>query len=151
QRRRARGNHSGPSRKQFRGGTKTIRVPAGIFVRVGPGIVFAFTPERFSPSPRNPVRFGPESPDGFNGTNLDAGSDRFRLDLAKGIVFPKLVHSERAEVDRHQVQRVRVLAFHIGRRVGQLSAEEFPHDGAALDISWGRCSVCERLSLCLNW
>jgi hypothetical protein len=47
-------SHSGIQRK-------TIRLPAGITVRLQPGIVFVFTPERFSRSPRNPVRLAPES------------------------------------------------------------------------------------------
>ena len=47
-------SHSGIRRK-------TIRLPAGITVRLQPGIVFVFTPERFSRSPRNPVRLAPES------------------------------------------------------------------------------------------
>ncbi|MGI8740966.1 MAG: hypothetical protein ACR2NN_00060, partial [Bryobacteraceae bacterium] len=41
---------------------KTVRLPAGITVRVQPGILFVFTPERSSRSPRNPVRLAPESP-----------------------------------------------------------------------------------------
>src|SRR5450755_4257951 len=61
QRRCACGNHSGQSRKPFRDRTKTVRLPAGITVRLQPGIVFVFTPERFSRSPRNPVRLAPES------------------------------------------------------------------------------------------
>src|SRR5450759_4939136 len=56
------GNHSGPSRKRFRAHAKTVRLPAGIPVRFQPGILFVFTPERFSRSPRNPVRLAPESP-----------------------------------------------------------------------------------------
>jgi predicted DNA-binding transcriptional regulator AlpA len=49
------------SRKPFRDRAKTVRLPAGIAVRVQPGILFAFTPESFSRSPRNPVRLAPES------------------------------------------------------------------------------------------
>jgi hypothetical protein len=55
------GNHSGPWRKPFRARAKTIRLPAGITVRLQPGILFVFTPERFSRSLRNPVRLAPES------------------------------------------------------------------------------------------
>jgi len=47
-------SHSGIRRK-------TVRLPAGITIRLQPGIVFAFTPERFSRSPRNLVRLAPES------------------------------------------------------------------------------------------
>ena len=61
QRRLACGNHSGPSRKPFRDRAKTVRLPSGITVRLQPGIVFVFTPERFSRSPRNPFRLAPES------------------------------------------------------------------------------------------
>src|SRR5258708_19666949 len=61
QRRCACGNHSGPSRKPFRDRAKTVRLPAGITVRLQPGIVFAFIPECFSRSPRNPFRLAPES------------------------------------------------------------------------------------------
>ena len=35
---RACGNHSGPSRKPFRDRAKTVRLPAGITVRLQPGI-----------------------------------------------------------------------------------------------------------------
>jgi hypothetical protein len=51
----------GSSRKPFRDRAKTARLPAGITVRLQPGILFAFAPERFSRSPRNRVRFPPES------------------------------------------------------------------------------------------
>jgi len=47
-------SHSGIGRKPF-------AFPPGIAVRLQPGIVFVFTPERFSRSPRNPVRLAPES------------------------------------------------------------------------------------------
>jgi hypothetical protein len=47
-------SHSGIARK-------TVRLPAGITVRFQPGILFVFTPERFSRSPRNPFRLAPES------------------------------------------------------------------------------------------
>ena len=48
-------NHSGIGRK---------RSPsARNLVRLQPGILFVFTPESFSRSPRNPVRLAPESPD----------------------------------------------------------------------------------------
>jgi hypothetical protein len=40
---------------------KTVRLPAGIAVHLQPGILFAFTPESFSRSSRNPVHLGPES------------------------------------------------------------------------------------------
>jgi hypothetical protein len=46
-------SHSGIQRK-------TIRRPVGITVRLQAGIVFVFTPERFSRSPRNPVRLAPD-------------------------------------------------------------------------------------------
>ena len=49
------------SRKPFRARAKTVRLPAGITVRLQPGILFVFTPESFSRSPRNPVRLAPES------------------------------------------------------------------------------------------
>jgi hypothetical protein len=62
------GNYSGPSRKRFRDRAKTARLPAGTTVRDQPGILFAFIPESFSRSPRNPVRLAPESP-GYR-TNL---------------------------------------------------------------------------------
>ena len=61
QRRCAGGNHSGLSGKPFRDQAKTVRLPAGITVRLQPGILFVFTPESFSRSPRNPVRLAPES------------------------------------------------------------------------------------------
>jgi hypothetical protein len=48
----------------FRDRAKTVRVPAGIAVRLQPGILFVFTPERCSRSPRNPVRLAPESATG---------------------------------------------------------------------------------------
>src|SRR5229473_123906 len=54
----------GPSRKPFRDRAKTVRLPTGITVRLQPGIVFVFTPERFSRSPRNPFRLAPESATG---------------------------------------------------------------------------------------
>src|SRR6185369_13473987 len=57
----------GSSRKLFRDRAKTVRLPAGITVRHQPGIPFVFTPERFSRSPRNRVRFPPESPLKFGG------------------------------------------------------------------------------------
>ena len=50
------------SRKPFRDRAKTVRLPAGITVRLQPGIPFVFIPESFSRSPRNPVRLAPESP-----------------------------------------------------------------------------------------
>src|SRR5579859_4832113 len=50
------------SRKPFRAQAKTVRLPAGITVRLQPGILFVFTPESFSRSPRNPFRLAPESP-----------------------------------------------------------------------------------------
>jgi hypothetical protein len=40
---------------------KSVRLPAGIAVHLQPGILFAFTPERFSRSPRNRVHLRPES------------------------------------------------------------------------------------------
>jgi hypothetical protein len=49
------------SRKRFRARAKTVRLPVGIAVRLQPGIPFAFTPESFSRSPRNPFRLAPES------------------------------------------------------------------------------------------
>jgi hypothetical protein len=49
------------SRKRFRARPKTVRLPVGITVRLQPGIPFAFTPESFSRSPRNPFRLAPES------------------------------------------------------------------------------------------
>jgi hypothetical protein len=49
------------SRKPFRARAKTVRLPSGITVRLQPGIVFVFTPESFSRSPRNPFRLAPES------------------------------------------------------------------------------------------
>src|SRR5258707_14439021 len=49
------------SRKPFRAPAKTVRLRAGITVRLQPGILFVFTPESFSRSPRNPVRLAPES------------------------------------------------------------------------------------------
>src|SRR3984893_17550273 len=49
------------SRKPFRARAKTVRLPPGIAVRLQPGIPFAFTPESFSRSPRNPFRLAPES------------------------------------------------------------------------------------------
>jgi len=49
------------TRKPFRARAKTVRLPAGITVRLQPGIVFVFTPESFSRSPRNPFRLRPES------------------------------------------------------------------------------------------
>ena len=49
------------SRKPFRDRAKTLRLPAGITVRLQPGILFVFTPERFSRSPRNRVRLPAES------------------------------------------------------------------------------------------
>jgi hypothetical protein len=49
------------TRTPFRDRTKTIRLPAGITVRLQPGIPFVFTPESFSRSPRNPFRLAPES------------------------------------------------------------------------------------------
>src|SRR5271170_625124 len=52
------------SRKPFRDWAKTVRLPAGITVRLQPGILFVFTPECFSRSPRNPVRLRPESATG---------------------------------------------------------------------------------------
>jgi hypothetical protein len=47
-------NHSGLLRK-------TVRLAAGITVHLQPGILFAFTPEHFSRSPRNPVHLRPKS------------------------------------------------------------------------------------------
>src|SRR6266404_4764680 len=49
------------TRKPFRARAKTVRLPVGITVRLQPGIPFAFTPESFSRSPRNPFRLRPES------------------------------------------------------------------------------------------
>src|SRR5450755_4655724 len=49
------------TRKPFRARAKTVRLPVGITVRLQPGIPFAFTPESFSRSPRNPFRLAPES------------------------------------------------------------------------------------------
>ena len=49
------------SRKRFRARAKTVRLPVGITVHLQPGILFVFTPESFSRSPRNPVRLAPES------------------------------------------------------------------------------------------
>src|SRR5437868_15242150 len=49
------------TRKPFRDRAKTVRLPAGITVRLQPGILFVFTPERFSRSPRNRVHLPPES------------------------------------------------------------------------------------------
>ena len=51
----------GSSRKPFRDRMKTVRLLPGIAVRLPPGILFAFSPEPFSRSPRNPVRLPPES------------------------------------------------------------------------------------------
>jgi len=50
------------TRKPFRARAKTVRLPVGITVRLQPGILFVFTPESFSRSPRNPFRLAPESP-----------------------------------------------------------------------------------------
>ena len=80
------------SRKPFRARAKTVRLPAGITVRLQPGILFVFTPERFSRSPRNPVRLPPEStrgsgrlfvsPQAANTFHLEAGdSHRFACPL----------------------------------------------------------------------
>jgi hypothetical protein len=52
---------------------KTVRLPAGITVRDQPGIVFAFIPESFSRSPRNPVRLAPESPGMAVGSRIELG------------------------------------------------------------------------------
>jgi integrase len=49
------------TRKPFRARAKTVRLPVGITVRLQPGILFVFTPESFSRSPRNPFRLAPES------------------------------------------------------------------------------------------
>jgi hypothetical protein len=49
------------TRTPFRARAKTVRLPAGIAVRLQPGIPFVFTPESFSRSPRNPFRLPPES------------------------------------------------------------------------------------------
>ena len=49
------------TRKLFRARAKIVRLPVGIAVRLQPGIPFAFTPESFSRSPRNPFRLAPES------------------------------------------------------------------------------------------
>src|ERR1700730_7324491 len=49
------------SRKPFRARAKTVRLPPGITVRLQPGILFVFTQESFSRSPRNPFRLAPES------------------------------------------------------------------------------------------
>src|SRR5271156_6499297 len=54
QRRSACGNHSGPSRKPFRGRAKTVRLPPGITVRLQPGILFVFTRNRFHVHPGIP-------------------------------------------------------------------------------------------------
>lgn len=39
---------------------KTVRLQPGIAVRLPAGMLFGFSPERRSPSPRNRVRLGPE-------------------------------------------------------------------------------------------
>src|ERR1700682_2781587 len=52
------------TRKPFRARAKTVRLPVGIAVRLQPGILFVFTPESFSRSPRNPFRLAPESAEG---------------------------------------------------------------------------------------
>src|SRR5947209_10898114 len=46
-------NHSGHGESHSGLGTKTVRLRAGITVRVQPGILFVFTPEGFSRSSRN--------------------------------------------------------------------------------------------------
>jgi hypothetical protein len=66
-------SHSGIQRK-------TIRLPAGITVRLQPGIVFVFTPERFSRSPRNPVHLAPESATGI-------GHHQSASEKAQGDIF----------------------------------------------------------------
>jgi hypothetical protein len=48
--------------KAIPGSGETVRLPAGITVRLQPGISFVFTPESFSRLPRNPFRLRPESP-----------------------------------------------------------------------------------------
>jgi hypothetical protein len=47
--------------KAIPGSSETVRLPPGIAVRLQPGILFVFTPESFSRSPRNPFRLAPES------------------------------------------------------------------------------------------
>src|SRR5437879_2564296 len=47
--------------KAIPGSGETVRLPVGIAVRLQPGILFVFTPESFSRSPRNPFRLAPES------------------------------------------------------------------------------------------
>jgi hypothetical protein len=61
------------SRKPFRDRAKTVRLPAGITVRLQPGIPFAFIPESFSRSPRNPFRLPPESAGAGDGVLADWG------------------------------------------------------------------------------
>src|SRR5437868_1026469 len=63
--------HSGQRESHSGAGAKTVRLPAGITVRLQPGIVFVFTPERFSRSPRNPVRLAPESAVGMKRNEID--------------------------------------------------------------------------------
>jgi hypothetical protein len=79
QRRCACGNHSGLSRKPFRDQAKTVRLPAGITIRLQLGILFVFTPESFSRSPRNPVRLAPESATGPEMLKLLFHSETLKL------------------------------------------------------------------------
>jgi hypothetical protein len=75
------------TRKPFRAPAKTVRLPAGIAVRLQPGILFVFTPESFSRSPRSPFRLDPESADfGREGAATTVMADRFqRSCVTRGI------------------------------------------------------------------
>src|SRR5712691_4947247 len=78
------------TRKPFRARAKTVRLPDGIAVRLQPGILFVFTPESFSRSPRNPFRLAPESAH-VGETSLGSATDLVRqeiVDLISSAIYP---------------------------------------------------------------
>jgi hypothetical protein len=99
------------TRKPFRAPAKTVRLPAGIAVRLQPGIPFAFTPESFSRSPRNPFRLAPESAEkltlkeaiiimhgsGFSRAVAVKADDGSIVFLEAGLVNPRTMHMLEAE------------------------------------------------------
>jgi tetratricopeptide (TPR) repeat protein len=113
-------------RKAFRDRTKTVRLPAGITVRVQPGIVFAFTPESFSRSPRNPVHLAPESP--TFGESLHLALEMGQPDLVAGVRTNLGVLAARrdnyAEASQH-LQEALAIYRHLREPVGSAATLQY--------------------------
>src|SRR5947207_15069211 len=81
QRRSACRNHSGLIAKPIPRSGETVRLPAGITVRLQPVMLFTFAPESFSPSPG--IRNHPAQVNRKHGTPVNRLLERVRPDRSK--------------------------------------------------------------------